>query len=214
MPIASEANRRELHRRTMTRGTKVRLLVPVFCVLLLAGCSSEDSPTSPSRSPNPSLRPAAQPPASEQSGTADVAGTWTATLSASTDDIVGGGCLGVMARALGISRSWTATIEIDQTGNTLAETPVEVEGTTCRLAGSVTGATVNATVDSCAPDRVSIGVVPGCGSDPWHLESLSLTVAATVSGSAMTGTPTARGTAVSGSDSYAVSATGELSMSR
>ena len=178
-----------------------------LCVLLLAGCESGDSstPAGPTPLPLQSLGPP---------DTADVSGTWTATLSASTDDIVGGGCLGNVARALGLTKTWTSTIEITQSGSTLSDTSVTIGDISCTFSGSVSGTTVNATVNACTPDSVSIGEVSGCGSDPWSLESLSLSVAATVSDSTITGTPTATATAVSGSNSHAVSATGSLSMTR
>ena len=143
-----------------------------------------------------------------------MAGTWTATLTASSGDITGGGCLGNIARGLQLSRTWTATLTIAQDGATLTPTSVEIAGVTCSFGGSVSGNTVNATVNSCTPDRIDVGVVSACGSDAWHLESLSLAVEATVAGSVVTGTPTGTATAVSGAASHSVSATGTLSMSR
>ncbi len=182
---------------------KTRILTVVLCALLPAGCDSDgSSPVAPSPQPLP-------PPA-----TADVAGTWTATLTASTGDITGGGCLGNVARALGLSKTWTADLTIVQDGTTLTSTSVDVADITCSFGGSVSGNTVNATVNGCSPDRLDIGVVAGCGSDAWHLESLSLTVAATVSGTVITGAPTATATAISGDNSHSVSATSTLSMSR
>ena len=184
-------------------GKMTRALTGVLCVLLLAGCDSDgSSPAAPTPQP-------LGPP-----GTADVAGTWTATLTASSSDITGGGCLGNVARALQVSRTWTAAVTIAQNGATLTPTSVEIEDITCSFGGSVSGNTVSATVNACTPDRIDIGVVDVCGSDPWHLESLSLAVEATVSGSAITGTPTATATAVSGAASHSVSATGTLNMSR
>ena len=181
----------------------MRILTLVLCVLLLAGCDSDgSSPVAPTPQP-------LGPP-----GTADVSGTWTASLTASTGDVTGGGCLGNVARGLGLSKTWTATVTIAQDGTTLTSTSVDVADITCSFGGSVSGNTVNATVNACTPDRLDIGVVAGCGSDPWHLESLSLTVAATVAGTTITGTPTATATAVSGTASHAVSATGDLSMTR
>ena len=180
---------------------KIRTLV--LCLLLLAGCDSDgSSPVAPTPQ---SLGPP---------GTANVAGTWTATVTASTGDIAGGGCLGNVARGLQLSKTWTATVTVAQDGVTLTPTSVEIDNITCSFGGSVSGNTVNATVNACTPDRLDIGVVDGCGSDAWSLESLSLTVEATLSGPVITGTPTATATAVSGSASHAVSATGELSMTR
>ena len=185
------------------RTGKTRILTVVLCALLPAGCDSDgSSPVAPSPQPLP-------PPA-----TADVAGAWTATLTASTGDITGGGCLGNVARALGLSKTWTADLTIVQDGTTLTSTSVDVADITCSFGGSVSGNTVNATVNGCSPDRLDIGVVEGCGSDAWHLESLSLTVAATVSGTVIAGTPTATATAISGDNSHSVSATSTLSMSR
>ena len=182
---------------------KTRILAIVLCALLPAGCDSDgSSPTAPTPQP-------LGPPE-----TADVAGTWTATVTASSGDITGGGCLGNVARALQLSRTWTATVTIAQDGATLTSTSVEIAGVTCSFGGSVSGNTVNATVNACTPDRIDVGVVGACGSDPWHLESLSLAVAATVAGSTISGTPTATATAVNGDASHAVSATGTLSMSR
>ncbi|MCE2540656.1 MAG: hypothetical protein J4G16_09760 [Acidobacteria bacterium] len=182
---------------------KTRILTVVLCVLLSAGCDSDgSSPVAPTPQP-------LGPP-----GTADVAGTWTATLTASSGDITGGGCLGNVARGFQLSRTWTATLTVAQDGTTLTPTSVEIAGVTCSFGGSVSSNTVNATVNSCTPDRIDVGAVEVCGSDPWHLESLSLAVEATVSGSVVTGTPTATATAVSGDASHSVSATGTLSMSR
>lgn len=182
---------------------KTRIPAVVLCVLLPAGCESDgSSPVAPS--------PQALPPPV----TADVAGTWTATLTASSGDITGGGCLGTIARGLQLSRTWTATLTVAQDGTTLTPTSVEIAGVTCSFGGSVSGNTVNATVNSCTPDRIDVGVVSACGSDPWHLESLSLSVAATLSGSVITGTPTGTATAISGTASHSVSATGTLSMSK
>ncbi len=180
---------------------KIRTIV--LSLALLSGCGSDgSSPAAPSPQP-------LGPPA-----TANVAGTWTATISASTADIVGGGCLGDVARGLGLGKTWTATVDVAQDGTTLTETSLEIEGLTCSFSGTVTGNTVDATVDACTPDAIAVGVISGCGSEPWSLESLSLTVEATVSGSVITGSPTATATAVNGDASHSVSATGELSMAR
>ena len=182
---------------------KTRILAVVLCALLPAGCDSDgSSPVAPTPQP-------LGPP-----GTADVAGTWTATVTASSGDITGGGCLGNVARALQLSRTWTATVTVAQDGAALTPTSVEIAGVTCSFGGSVSGNTINATVNACTPDRIDVGVVEVCGSDPWHLESLSLAVEATVAGSAISGTPTATATAVSGDASHSVSATGTLSMNR
>ena len=183
---------------------RLRTTTTLCFLLLLAACSNDGS------SPvGPTLQSLGPPEP------ADVAGTWTATITASTDDIIGGGCLGNVARGLQLSTTRTATIVIEQDGGTLTETSLAIEDVTCRFTGSVTSTTLSATVDACTPDTISIGVVPGCGSDPWSLESLSLTMDATVSGPVITGTPTATATAVSGeSNSHSVTATGQLSMSR
>ena len=180
---------------------KIRTIV--LSLSLLSGCGSDgSSPAAPTPQP-------LGPPE-----TANVAGTWTATISASTADIVGGGCLGDVARGLGLSKTWTTTVDVAQDGTTLTETSLGIEGLTCSFSGTVTGNTVDATVDACTPDAISVGVISGCDSEPWSLESLSLTVEATVSGSVITGSPTATATAVNGDASHSVSATGELSMTR
>ena len=177
--------------------------------LLLTGCEADGfspfsflSPTSPT------------PTASGTSTPADVSGTWTAVLSASTDDIQGGGCAGSVARALRSSITRSATVTLTQNGGTLPATPVTINGMTCQFRGSVTGTTLNATVDACTPDALSLGLLAGCGSDAWSLASPSLTMAATVSGNTITGTPTASGTATNGSESHPVSTTADLTMTR
>ena len=181
----------------------MRIRRSVLYVLLLAGCSSDgSSPVSPTPQP-------LGPPE-----VADVAGTWTATISASTEDVVGGGCPGDVARRLRISTTRTATIVVEQHGGSLAGSSVKIEGVTCRFSGSVTGNTVQAAVGACAPDTISIGVVSGCGSEPWRLESLALTMEATVSGPVITGNPKATAMAVGPDGSHPVTATGQLSMRR
>ena len=85
---------------------------------------------------------------------------------------------------------------------------------TCQFRGSVSGTTVNATVDACTPDTIPLGVLAGCGSGAWSLASPSLTMAATLTGNTLTGTPTATGTVTDGSESHPVSATADLTMTR
>ena len=186
----------------------LRLWASALCALLLTGCEAGGlspfnlfSPTSPT-STAPDTTPA------------DVSGTWTAVVTASTDDIQGGGCAGSVARALRSSITRSATVPLTQSGSTLPATSVTINGMTCQFRGSVSGTTVNATVDGCMPDTISLGVLVGCGSDPWSLASPSLTMAATVSGNTITGAPTASGTATNGSESHPVSATADLTMTR
>ena len=119
-----------------------------------------------------------------------------------------------MARALGSSITRSATVALAQNGGTLPSMPVTISGITCQFRGSVTGRTVNATVDACTPDAITLGALAGCGSGAWSLRSPSLTMAATVSGNTITGTPTVTGTATNGSQSHPVSATGQLTMTR
>ena len=188
---------------------RLRLYAPVLGALLLTGCEAGGfspfnllSPVSPS------------PTTSDTTTPADVSGTWTAVLSASTDDVQGGGCAGNVARALGSSITRSATLVLTQSGGNLPATPVTINGVTCQFRGSVSGTTVNATVDSCAPNAIALGVLTGCGSGAWSLQSPSLTMSATVTGNTITGTPTATGTATNGSESHPVSATAQLTMTR
>ena len=186
-----------------------RLCALALNALLLTGCEAGGF------SPFNTLSPVGPTPvASETQTPANVSGTWTAILSASTDDIQGGGCAGNVARALASTITRSATVVLTQNGGTLPATPVTVNGMTCQFRGSVTGKTVNATVDACTPDTVSLGLLAGCGSGAWSLVSPSLTMAATVSGDTITGTPTATGTATSGTVSHPVSATAQITMTR
>ena len=185
-----------------------RLCAAALCALWLTGCEAGGlspfnlfSPTSPTST-------------SGDSATADVSGTWTAVLSASTDDIQGGGCAGNIARALGSSITRSTTVVLTQSGATLPAVPVTINGVTCQFRGSVSGSTVNATVDACTPDAIALGVLAGCGSDAWSLASPSLTMAATATGDTITGTPTVSGTATNGSVSHPVSAAAQLTMTR
>ena len=186
---------------------RLRLYASALGALLLTGCEAGGF------SPFNILSPVSPTPTTSEAP-ADVAGTWTAVISASTDDIQGGGCAGSVARALGSSITRSATVVLTQDGGTLPATPVTINGITCQFRGSVTGTTVNATVDACTPDSVSLGVLAGCGDGPWSLASPSLTMAATVTGNTVTGTPTATGTATNGSESHPVSATAQLTMTR
>ena len=188
---------------------RLRFCALALNALLLTGCEAGGF------SPFSILSPVSPTPTTSESTTpADVSGTWTAVISASTDDIQGGGCAGTVARALGSSITRSATVVLTQNGGTLPATPVTINGITCQFRGSVTGTTVNATVDACTPNSVALGVLAGCGSGAWSLASPSLTMAATVSGSTITGTPTASGTATNGSESHPVSATAQLTMTR
>ena len=188
---------------------RLRLCTSALGALLLTGCEAGSfspfnlfSPTSPTAVTTDTTAPA------------DVSGTWTAVLSASTNDIQGGGCAGSVARALRSSITRSATLTLTQNGSTLSATSVTINGMTCQFRGSVSGTTVNATVDGCTPDTISLGVLAGCGSDPWSLASPSLTMAATLTGNTLTGTPTATGTVTDGSESHPVSATADLTMTR
>ena len=187
----------------------LRLFGLALGALLLSGCEAGGlspfnffSPTGPTSTTPDTTTPA------------DVSGTWTAVVSASTDDIRGGGCAGSVARALRSSITRSATVTLTQNGSALPAAPVTINGMTCQFRGSVSGTTVNATVDACTPDAIALGVLPGCGSGTWSLRSPSLTMAATVSGNTITGAPTASGTAAGGSQTHPVSATAQLTMTR
>ena len=188
---------------------RLRICALALGALLLTGCEAGGF------SPFNILSPASPTPTTSETTTpADVGGTWTAVLSASTDDVQGGGCAGNVARALGSSITRSTTFVLTQNGGTLPATSVTINGITCQFRGSVTGTTVNATVDSCTPDAISLGALIGCGSDAWSFEAPSLTMAATVTGDTITGTPTVTGTATNGSESHPVSATARLTMTR
>lgn len=188
---------------------RLRLCTSALGALLLTGCEAGSfspfnlfSPTNPTAVTTDTTAPA------------DVSGTWIAVLSAATDDIQGGGCAGSVGRALRSSITRSATVTLAQSGSTLAATSVTINGMTCQFRGSVSGTTVNATVDACTPDTISLGVLAGCGSGAWSLASPSLTMAATLTGNTLTGTPTATGTVTDGSESHPVSATADLTMTR
>ncbi len=188
---------------------RLRLCASALGALLLTGCEAGGF------SPFNVFSPAAPTAVTtDTTAPADVSGTWTAVLSASTDDIQGGGCAGSVARALRSSITRSTTVTLTQSGSTLAATSVTINGMTCQFRGSVSGTTVNATVDACTPDTIALGVLAGCGSDTWSLASPSLTMAATATGDTITGTPTASGTATNGSESHPVSATADLTMTR
>ena len=188
---------------------RLRLGALALNALLLTGCEAG------SFSPFSLLSPVSPTPVTSETSTpADVAGTWTAVLSASTDDVQGGGCAGNLARALGSSITRSATVVLTQSGSTIPAASVTVDEMTCQFRGSVSGTTLNATLDSCTPNTVSVGALSGCGAGAWSLASPSLTMSASVTGNTITGTPTATGTLTDGTESHPVSATAQLTMTR
>lgn len=155
------------------------------------------------------------PTAPTAPATAQVAGRWTGTLSASTSAYRGGGCWGDALRAADQLLSLNLTVTIEQDGTQLAGRSVSAEsGNSCTLSGTVTGNSVDAGLGSCNVDVVHYGVVPGCGSEGWSGRTTAGTYIATVTGSTMRGTLTETNSVWAGTQRHTATVSGSLTLQK
>ena len=148
----------------------------------------------------------------------NVSGRWAGTTTVSTAVMLGGGCLGDQLRAADFPIRNEVVFNFSQSGARVVGSQIAVavgnEALTnsCELMGIVVENDLHGTV--CDGRTEDVGVVTGCGSEPWIIEWEPILFSGTVNGASMDVTITERGVVQNGTASFGISSSEHFTLEK